>query len=381
MDDATADEVTLEQAVELSPGTTPARPRSARRHLAELKGLRRVLLLLGGLGAVAFVVPGVAGVAWSAVAAVLGSLPGRTVVGLVVLWGCGLAAHTITLTGALPRLSHRRALTLSLTGSAVANVLPMGGAAGVATNYTMTRSWGFTGREFAAYTVVSNLWDVLAKLVLAALVLPWVVLTGSLALGHLVGVALGVGAVALSAVVVVLVALLSPRASRAIGRGIDAAVRPLARFPRLHLDRAPGTRTVEVLDRCRDVVGRGWARLSLGMALYTALLLALLGACLSVTGAQVTVPGLLAAFTVERLLSMAGVTPGGVGVVEVGLTGVLVLAGASPAGAVAGVLLYRALTFGLEIPVGGSHLVLWLWLERRRRAAGAVVPGVLERAA
>ncbi len=346
-------------APDLAP--SPARPR--------LRGVRRVLLLLVGLAVIAFAVPGLAGVAWSAIGAVLGSLPGRTVLGLVVLWASGLAAHTITLTGALPRLSHRRALTLSLTGSAVANVLPMGGAAGVATNYAMTRSWGFTGREFAAYTVVSNLWDVLAKLVLAALVLPWVVITGSLALGHLVGLAVGVGALALAVLVVVLAALTSPRASRAVGRAIDAGARPLARFPRLHVDGAPGTRAVEVLDRCRDVVGRGWGRLSLGMALYTALLLALLGACLAVTGAQVSVPALLAAFTVERLLTLAGLTPGGVGVVEVGLTGVLVLAGASPAGAVAGVLLYRALTFGLEIPVGGSHLMIWLWLERRRRRA------------
>ena len=49
---------------------------------------------------------------------------------LVVLWVAGLVAHTMTLTAALPGLTHRRALLLSLTGSAVANVLPLGGAAG-----------------------------------------------------------------------------------------------------------------------------------------------------------------------------------------------------------------------------------------------------------
>ena len=68
-------------------------------------------------------------------------------VALVALWALGLLSHTVTLTAALPTLTHRRALTLSLTGSAVANVLPLGGAAGIALNYRMTRHWGFTTRS------------------------------------------------------------------------------------------------------------------------------------------------------------------------------------------------------------------------------------------
>ncbi|MEZ5191932.1 MAG: hypothetical protein R2734_05130 [Nocardioides sp.] len=50
-------------------------------------------------------------------------------------------SSTPSLRAALPGLSMRRALTLSLTGSAVANVLPVGGAAGIVLNHRMTRSW------------------------------------------------------------------------------------------------------------------------------------------------------------------------------------------------------------------------------------------------
>ncbi|MFC6345406.1 hypothetical protein ACFP8W_25705, partial [Nocardioides hankookensis] len=67
----------------------------------------------------------------------------------------------------------------------------------------------------------------------------------------------------------------------------------------------------------------------------------------------------------------AGLTPGGAGVVEVGLTGALIGLGGAAASVVAGVLLYRALTYGLEIPVGGAGLAVWLWL-RRRSATGPV---------
>ncbi len=74
------------------------------------------------------------------------------------------------------------------------------------------------------------------------------------------------------------------------------------------------------------------------------------------------------AFCAERLATLAGITPGGLGVVEVGLAGALMLApGADPAGVAAGALLYRALTFGLEIPVGGLLLALWSWQQRALR--------------
>src|SRR6478672_10405380 len=127
-----------------------------------------------GVAALVVALPAVAGVSWASVAGPLGAVSARALLVLVVLWAAGLAAHTITLTAALPGLTHRRAILLSLTGSAVANVLPLGGAAGVALNFKMTRRWGFDATGFAGYTVVSNLWDVVAKLVLPAVLVPLV---------------------------------------------------------------------------------------------------------------------------------------------------------------------------------------------------------------
>jgi hypothetical protein len=58
--------------------------------------------------------------------------------------------------------------------------------------------------------------------------------------------------------------------------------------------------------------------------------------------------------------------------VEVHLAGALMLApAASPAGVAAGVLLYRAFTFGIEIPVAGVLLAAWAW---RQRAQGCSIP-------
>lgn len=64
-------------------------------------------------------------------------------------------------------------MVLSLTGSAVANVLPFGGAAGIALNYRMCHRWGFERSAFGIYTLVTNLWNILARLSLPAVALLW----------------------------------------------------------------------------------------------------------------------------------------------------------------------------------------------------------------
>lgn len=305
----------------------------------------RFLKYAGGAGlGVAMLVlalPVVSGTPWSAVIAAVESVPARAVALLLVLWLAGLLAHTVTLTAALPGLTHRRALLLSLTGSAVANVLPLGGAAGVALNYRMTRRWGFSPAGFASYTVVSNLWDVLAKLVLPALLLP-LVLSG-LPVGPGLGRAIMAAAIALP--------LLAALAGLLI-----AHPRAVARL---------GERVERVRAAAAAVVADAWGRLSAGVAVYTLLLFALLEACLRVTGAAVPWHVVLVAFCAERLATLVGLTPGGLGLVEVGLAGALMLApGADAAGVAAGVLVYRALTFGLEIPVGGLLLAGWTWHQR-----------------
>ena len=53
------------------------------------------------------------------------------------------------------------------------------------------------------------------------------------------------------------------------------------------------------------------------------------------------------------------ITPGGVGVVELGLTGGLVAAGGLHAPVVAAVLVYRALTFLPPIFVGAGCYLYW----------------------
>lgn len=323
-------------------------------------GLALVLLTM--------VLPRATGVPWASTWSVVSAVPAIELVAFVVLWVLGLLSHTITLTAALPTLTHRRALTLSLTGSAVANVLPLGGAAGIALNHRMVRQWGYAAEEFAAFTVITNIWDVLVKLALPLAVVPLVALATGTTLGGALGPAFLAAAVLASACLLMIVVLARPATAVYAGRLLDRVTDRVLRLTRSSRKARPGQALVALQSRCSALVRTRWPRLSLGMVLYTALLFALMWSCLTATESGLAPAAVLAGFAVERLLTLAGLTPGGAGVVEVGLTGVLLALGGAPAAVVGGVLLYRALTYGLEIPVGGAGLAVWLW-QRHHRAA------------
>ena len=70
---------------------------------------------------------------------------------------------------------------------------------------------------------------------------------------------------------------------------------------------------------------------------------------------------ILAAFSVVRLISALPITPGGLGIVEAGYT-IALTAGvdaATDAQIVAAVLLFRAVTFFLPIPLGALAYTFW----------------------
>lgn len=314
---------------------------------------RRTLLHLtavtAGAGIVAWLFPSFMGTRWEAIGSALAAVPVLWLVGLLLLWIAGLGLHSITLSAAMPGLSHRRALMLSLTGSAVSNVLPLGGAAGIALNYRMSRRWGFAPPAIAAFTVVANVCDVVMKLLLPLALVP-------LMLGGFLPQTFGSPRVLV--VVAGLMALVAVGAVVLLTR--ERLLHRL--FEKFSWLRRP----LEVASTVRVVLIQAWPRLSAGMGLYTLFLLLLLVACLHAGGAHIPLALIFAAFCGERLLTMIGLTPAGLGFVELGLAGVLMLApGVAGVDVASGILLYRLLTVGLEIPVGGTLLAFWTWSSSR----------------
>ena len=330
-----------------------------------------VALLVVGL-------PNVIGVSWHHVIPVLMSLRWPTVVGLVGVWFLGKYVHSFLLTAAAPGLTRPRAVTVNLTGSAVATVMPLGGAAGLEVNRRMLRSWDVDGRGFAGYAFLVNLWGVGCKLLLPATAVLLLALARERVSVPLQATAYSSGLTFLVLAAAATLLLVSPRGARMVGSGLDRVaglcLRTLGRShePRLAED------LVGVRHDCGRLVAHGWWRMSLGVAGYAALQCLLLGLCLHLTGAHSTAPEVLTGFAVERTLTILPLTPGGMGIGDLGLVGVLLALGGNPAGVAAAAVLFRTFTFAVEVPVGACLLAAWLLHRRRSAAASAVVPSVSE---
>jgi putative heme transporter len=116
---------------------------------------------------------------------------------------------------------------------------------------------------------------------------------------------------------------------------------------------------------------RRWIPLTLAtvvshLALYFVLLIALRH--VGVSEQEISWAEVLGVFSFARLVSAVPITPGGLGLVELSYIGGLVLAGRDLADVppdvfraqvAAAVLVFRALTFVLQIPIGAFTYVIW----------------------
>jgi uncharacterized protein (TIRG00374 family) len=78
----------------------------------------------------------------------------------------------------------------------------------------------------------------------------------------------------------------------------------------------------------------------------------------------------LLAYAAAALLALIPLTPGGLGFVEAGLTGLLILAGVGAGDAAAATLAYRLVSYWLPLPAG----LFGYWLGRHRYGSGASTP-------
>ncbi|HET8983487.1 MAG TPA: lysylphosphatidylglycerol synthase transmembrane domain-containing protein, partial [Pedococcus sp.] len=322
---------------------------------------RRIAQMVLGLALAAALLvwglPFFAKTSWADVFEVLGSISGTTAAGLLLLVLVGLYSYTFTLTGSLHGLRHYQALIVNVCGSSVGNLLPGGGAAGLAVTYTICRSWGFSRRDISTSAIVTGVWNVLARVAL-----PVVAIVALTAGAENVPAALRDAAIAASisgvAILGVFVSVLaSERAAVAIGHGIDRAVRPLTR--RRGRTMSVRALVIDLRARINEVVRRGWLQMTLGLAGYFATYFVLFLLCLRITGVEMYYGQVFAAYAIGRLLTAVGVTPGGLGVTETATAAALVAWGAHPAHATAAVVVFSVYTHLMEIPLGALGWVAW----------------------
>ena len=339
-----------------APGTQ--RPTVTRRQVLNgVLGMTMAGLLLG------FGLPLVAQTGWHEIGmhlSHLGPPAALELFGLVVL---GLWCYTFTLTGSLPGLSHPRALIINVCGSSVSNLLPGGGAVGMAATYYIARSWGFSRRNISTSIIVSAVWNVLARLAMPLVGLAVVSRSRSALPGPVRDAALYGGVIGLLLLLAFIVVLISPALTLRLGRFLDAHAAD--RIARVRRGQQRGVRPDlpallgDQRERLAVVTTTGWFPMTFGVVAFLGIYFVLFWRTMAAVGVDLPVADLFAAYALGRLLTAVGVTPGGLGISEAGTLAVLVAWGADKPAAAAGVLVFAVFSHLLEVPLGAIGWAAW----------------------
>ncbi|MEP6758917.1 MAG: lysylphosphatidylglycerol synthase transmembrane domain-containing protein [Actinomycetota bacterium] len=253
------------------------------------------------------------------------------------------------------------------TSTSVANTLPAGGAFGVGVTAAMLNTWGFTAGEITLFIGVTGIWNIFVKLGLPIVALALLVITGHSNPGLVAGAVVGLIVLAIAVTLLVLV-FRSERMARSIGVFVGRvfnAFRKLLRKP-THDDM--GDKAVTFRRETIILANRRWFMLTWTtvlsqVALFLVLLLSLRH--MGVAESELPTVEVFAVYTFSRLLSAIPITPGGVGMIDLGyIAGLTAIDSGEKAAIVAAVLIFRLLTYGLQIPLGVFTYVIY---RRRKR--------------
>ncbi len=285
-------------------------------------------------------------------------------IGSLVAFGLwNLMTYWFVLTAALPGLRLREAAVVNQASTAVSNTLPGGGVIGVGVSVAMLTSWGFTIGSIGRSAVVTGIWNNFVKLGMPVLALALLALDGELTPARVTAAAIGI-IVLISAVVLFGLLLRSDRLARAIGRGVGSVVDWGRKLLRKEPMEGWGERSSEFRSDTIGLLRHRWLWLTVAtllshISLYLVLLVALRH--VGVSQEELSWIAVLAAFAFVRLISALPLTPGGVGVVELGYAAVMTIGldDITSAQVVAAILVFRAVTYLLPIPLGLISYVIW----------------------
>lgn len=238
-------------------------------------------------------------------------------------------------------------ITAQLASNASTRILPGGPATGAAVQFRLLRSAGINSAQTTSGMTAAGLLQLGTTLALPVVALPAVVLGGPVPNSLLNGAWAGAALFAVLLVFAVAV-MANDRILTWVGRAINAV-----RRQRRKSVAAPVVQTLLAeRDALKQALGEQWERATLysvGRAMFDFFTL---WTALYAFGSDARPSLALLAFASALILGMIPFTPGGLGFVEAGLTGTLVLAGVSGPDAVAVALLYRLMSFWLPIPAG-----------------------------
>lgn len=343
----------------------PLRPRTT----ADL--VKRVVQMVVGLALATFllgwVLPWLTHTSWPEIIDNLAKVGWRKALICFALMFGGLWAYTFTIMASLPGMRHSPALIVNLCGSGVSNSMPGGGAVGVAAQYAIFRSWGFSHRNIGTSLIITSVFNLLIRMVLPIVAIVWLIMSTERDLPSIIvrGALIGGGAGVLLAGILVGI-LTSDRSAHAIGRALNALIHPVLRLFRREHGQDIEALAVDMRNRIIGVVRPNWPMLVLGIVGFLGVYFFLFRECMTAFGIYLTWGEAFACYAFSRLLTMVPLTPGGIGITEIAAV-LMVAFGANGAAAAAAVFLFAIYSHLLEIPFGALAAGAWAATRKRYR--------------
>jgi len=291
---------------------------------------------------------------------------------LVAVTAFNVFTYWPQMTASFPGLTIAQAAVNNQSSTTVANTVPGGGVVANGVTVGMYRAWGFEPAEIGLSMTLTAIWNSFIKLGLPIVAVVILVLqrraTSSLIVPGLIGLGALIGVIALFGL-----ALWKKGFARRIGTFIGAWVNRIRRVLRKEQTDDWSDAGVRFRKQTLKVVDKRWGRLTFWTVVSHLGLYVVLLACVRFAGIseeQVTWAQVLGVFAVGRLITALPITPGGLGVVELAYIAGLVLAGrhhtTTPlpvfrAQCAAAVLMFRALTYGAQIPLGAFTYGIFKW--------------------
>lgn len=329
--------------------------------------IRRQWFTIGGVALVSAFVAAIFGwvlpriIDYGDVWAALTDIPPAWMAVLAVAAAVNIATFPPTLMAALPGMRYRTALAVTLSSTASTYVAPGGAAVGMAFTFAMLRGWGIRGQRATLAVTVSGIWNLLFTFTAPAFALALLTLAGgsnpllrtAAVAGLIVVVAIGAG---------LAFALRSNDQARTIGDFIARAATVLLRMARRSAVRWDGASFARFRADAVDLLRSRWHWLTLGtlsgqLTVFLVLILTL--RAVGIGDEDVSLVEAFAAWSLVRLLAALPLTPGGFGVVELGLTGALIAFGGDRSEVLAAVLVYRFLTVVPPVALGALLGATW----------------------
>lgn len=239
--------------------------------------------------------------------------------------------------------------TSQLAGNAIGRVIPGGAATAAALQYRMLAQAGVPTNRVASALLAVTLLMFATVIALPILSIPAIIGGAEVHDSLALTAGAGLGVFFLMAIAGA-VFVIWDRPLVLTGLGIQWLLNKLRRKDE------PRTGLPTTLLRERDFIlttfGKGWWQALLAVIGKWAFDYLTLMAALLALGADADMWIILLAYVAAQLLGMIPITPGGLGFVEAGLTGMLVLAGIGAGDAAVATLMYRLASFWLPLPAG-----------------------------